>query len=97
MKKRIFALFLFLTFPLFTFLNVWQSYRYNKQQSEIAALERKQQEWLEQNKRIITGIEVLSSPERIENLAQNELGLRQPEPDRIIQIRIPGKGGDSGL
>ena len=84
-----------LTIPLFLGLDVWQSNRYAALKREISRLEEAQAEGVEGNKRLIAEIAALSSPERIEHIARNELGLRKIEPEKVLQIRIEGgKGHD---
>ncbi|MBB6481977.1 cell division protein FtsL [Spirochaeta isovalerica] len=71
------------------FLNVWQSFRYNRIVDEVAALEMEQKRLLEQNKRLIAGTAVLSSPGRIDEIAKDELGLEKQDPTDIIRIELP--------
>jgi cell division protein FtsB len=77
--------------PLLFCANVWQSFRYSSLKREIARLEAVQQDLLEQNKRNIAGISVLESPQRIDELGREELGLSRPAPDTFIMIRPPQK------
>jgi cell division protein FtsL len=56
-------------------------------------LEQVQTEWLESNKRLIAGIAVLSSTERIEHIAVNDLNLRRIRPQDVLQITIEGGKG----
>jgi cell division protein FtsL len=82
------------TIPLFLGLNAWQSSRYTSLEREIGRLEDAQTEWIESNKRLIAGIAVLSSSERIEFIAQHELKLERIAPEDVLQIRI--EGGETG-
>jgi cell division protein FtsB len=75
--------------PLLFCANVWQSFRYSSLQREIARLEAEQQDLLEKNKRNIAGISVLESPERIDSLGREELGLSRPGVESFITIRPP--------
>lgn len=72
------------------FLNVWQSFRYNRVVGEVVALEEEQKRLLEVNKRLIAGTSVLSSPGRIDKIAKEELGLEKGKPSDIIRIELPG-------
>jgi cell division protein FtsL len=90
MSKRILLYFLTLTIPLCLGAAVWQSTRYTELTWEIEKLEAEQEEWLENNKRLIAGIAVLSSSERIENIAKNDLGLVKKSPEEVLQIKIEG-------
>lgn len=87
MSKRALIL-IFLTLPVFLFLNVWQVYRYKNLENAIEHLEEEQQEWVEKNKRLIAGIAVLSSPERLAELAEEDLDLEELPPGRLIRILL---------
>jgi cell division protein FtsL len=79
-----------LSIPLFIALSTWQSVRYAALEKDIRSLEASQEEWLESNKRLIAGIAILSSAERIEQIARRELGLLKIHPEHVLQIRIEG-------
>ena len=74
--------------PLLFALNAMQADRYMKAQSEIKALEQKQIELVEQNKRLITDISLLSSGERIGKIAEEELGMRKAESEEIVRVEM---------
>jgi cell division protein FtsL len=82
---------IFLTLPVFLFVNVWQVYRYKNLENTIEQLEEEQQEWVEKNKRLIAGIAVLSSPERLAKLAENDLELEKLTPGRLIRILLDSR------
>jgi cell division protein FtsL len=83
------------TIPLVLGLNAWQSFRYRDLERELAKLETAQEKWVESNKRLIAGIAVLSSSERIEYIAVHDLGLIKKDPEDVLQIRIErGRRGD---
>jgi cell division protein FtsL len=95
LKRYLFFYFAVITIPLFLGLVVWQSERYYRLKKEVESLEQTQAEWVEANKRLITGIAVLSSPQRIEHIAINDLHLRKIRPQDVLQIKIGGgKGHD---
>ncbi|MDR3201263.1 MAG: cell division protein FtsL [Spirochaetales bacterium] len=87
--KRIAIIAAIALVPLLFCANVWQSFRYSSLKREIARLEAVQQDILEQNKRNIAGISVLESPQRIDNLGREELGLTRPGADEFITIQPP--------
>ena len=91
MKRLIIFYFLALTIPLFFGLLVWQSTRYANLERELVYLEKAQGEWVESNKRLIAAIGVLSSAERIDQVAQRELKLTKKGPEEVLQIRITGR------
>ena len=96
-RMRIIAVFFALTLPVFIFLNVWQVFHHRQVRSEIASLETEQREWLENNKRVLAGITVLSSPERIDKLAR-DLSLEKDPRERVLYIFFNGdqQGGEDG-
>ncbi|MDR2133992.1 MAG: septum formation initiator family protein [Treponema sp.] len=96
MKRYLFLYFMVLTIPLFLGFNAWQSNRYIGLQREIKRLEEAQAEWVESNRRLIAGIAVLSSPERIEHIARQDLGLSKKKPEDVLQVKI-GEGKGRGL
>ena len=72
------------------FLNTWQGSRYQKLEREVQRLELEQKNWLEQNKKVIAALAVLSSPERIKNLAEGSLGLKPLQAEDLIEIELGG-------
>lgn len=94
MRGRIGLYLCIISIPLFLALDAWQANRYRTISKEVERLQQAQQEWLESNKRLIAGIAVLSSSERIEHIAREELGLEKKTPEEVLQIRITG-GRDS--
>jgi cell division protein FtsL len=88
MKRRVVLYFVTLTIPLLFGLTVWQATRYTELEQEVKELETIQEEWIESNKRLIVGIAVLSSPERIAYIAEYELGLSKKQPEEVLQVRI---------
>jgi len=96
MKKRVLLLyFMVFTIPLFLGMIVWQSNRYQNLYKELIRLEQTQAEWVESNKRLIAGIAEYSSPERIEQIAVNQLKLKKIRPEYLLQVKITGgKGHD---
>jgi hypothetical protein len=75
--------------PVLLFANVAQAFRYGRLERRIVELEREQQDLIEQNKRAILAISVLTSPRRIGGLAQDTLMLERLEPDAVIRLRVP--------
>jgi cell division protein FtsL len=83
-----------LAFLSLFFLNSWQGFRYQELKRDVEELEAEQQEWLEKNKKAIAALAVLSSPERVKNLAENELGLRPIESSDILKVVIKARGDE---
>jgi cell division protein FtsL len=69
-------------------LNVWQSYRYEMRDREVALLEEQQEEIVEANKRTIAEITSLLSPTRIRRIATEQLGMRPVPAEEIYRIEV---------
>lgn len=93
MKKKLVVLIAFAV-PVCFYLNVWQAYRYRMVENDVIALEKEQQEWLEANKKVIVGIEVLGAPERIDTVASEIDGLENPGNPSVIRVELGNGGGD---
>jgi cell division protein FtsL len=92
--RRYFLLYIItLTIPLLLGAAAWQATRYSELVRELDRLETTQQEWIESNKRLIAGISVLSSAERIEQIATGSLKLVKKQPEDVLQIRIENRRG----
>lgn len=90
--NRKLRLLLIMTVPVFVFVNIYQTYSYQQLDQSVAKLENQQKAWLEHNKRIIAGIAVLSSPERISTIAKDKLDLKQEPLKPALRIRVPNQG-----
>jgi cell division protein FtsL len=86
--RRYIALACVIVLPVALFLNVWQSFRYERLEREVAQLEEQQRDMIEENKRLIAGIAVLRSPARIQSLAETELELERGFPARTVYVRM---------
>lgn len=96
MLKRVLLYIWVITIPLFFALNAWQSARYFQLSEEVERLEKVQRDQIEQNKRLVAGIAVLSSAERIEKIAKDELLLKKKGPQEIMQIHIGKRTNQDG-
>lgn len=92
--KRCLTLVVILSIPVFVFVSIYQYYTYTTLEEEVSRLEEVQDEMLEKNKRVVAGIAVFNSPQRIAKLAREVLGLIPLEPGKTIQIRVPLKRSD---
>jgi cell division protein FtsL len=91
MKRFLLVYFVALTIPAMLALVSWQSTRYLDLERQTIADEREQDEWVESNNRLIAVIAMLSSSERIEYIAQSQLGLNRVKPEDVLQIKIEGE------
>ncbi len=75
-----------LLFPAMLCLNIWQSYRYQQVQEALVRLQEQQIEMLEKNKRALAALAVYSSPSRVGELAEKDLGLDKLEPEDVVHV-----------
>ena len=88
--KFFFCLFV-LAIPLVMCLYAVQSRRYTALTSEIKELEKKQEKLIEENKKLVSDIAVLSSADRIEKMAVEELGMHKAETEDIVRVEMTGE------
>ncbi|MBQ5999018.1 MAG: cell division protein FtsL [Treponema sp.] len=67
-----------------------QTKRYADLSKEINELEKKQERLIEQNKKLISDISLLSSTDRIERIATDELGMHKAETEDIVRVEMNG-------
>lgn len=77
-----------LSIPLMLILYAMQTKKYTDLTREIADLESKQEKLIEENKKLVSDISMLSSAERIEKIAVEELGMHKAEPEDIVRVEI---------
>ena len=80
-----------LLIPFMLFMYGFQAKRYSKLKIEIKALEQKQEKLIEENKKIVNEISILSSADRIEKMAVEELGMHKAQADDIVRVEIKKK------
>ncbi len=96
MTKRPLFYIMALAIPAAFAFNAWQSVAYAVVSREIRVLEGTQSEWIESNKRLIAGISVLSSAERIERLAIHDLNMKKIQAESVTHVKISPGGGSDG-
>lgn len=77
-----------LLIPLLLALDAFQAHRYARLKNELARLEARQVEIVEQNRRLISDISLLSSSDRIGRIAEEELGMHKAESEDIVRVEI---------
>lgn len=80
-----------LSIPLMLILYAMQTKKYTDLTREIADLESKQEKLIEENKKLVSDISMLSSAERIEKIAVEELGMHKAEPEDIVRVEMTGE------
>lgn len=88
MLKKVGLIVLTLAIPLVLFGGVWQTSRYTRLENEVSRMDTEQYTVIRQNKRLISGITVLSTPERIEKVATHDLNMRKALPSEIMRIEL---------
>ena len=77
-----------LLIPGMLIVDAVQARKYTALREQVLELEEKQAEIIEENKKLITDISILSSADRIEQIAKDTLGMRKAETDEIIRVEI---------
>ena len=92
--KRIALVFLACSVPALMLLNAWQAFRFQAELDYVRELESQQRDLIEENKRALIGVEILSSPSRIEEVVgvMDEIGKRGDTPRLIIRVSEPDAG-----
>lgn len=71
-----------------------RSRKYADLNKDVTDLETRQQTLVDENKNLITDISLLSSTDRIERIAEEELGMRQAESEEIVRVQMKGANDD---
>ena len=88
LKGKLLLYIIAFTIPMLLGLNAWQSVRYTNLERQARVLEADQENWVENNKRLIADIATITSSEEIENIARYELNLEKIRPENVLQIWI---------
>ena len=89
MHKRYFGLyFIVFTIPVFMGITAWQSVRYTDLEKETRVLETAQEKLVDENKKIIADIAMMTSSEKVESIAAHDLNLIKIQPENVLQIWI---------
>lgn len=89
--KNVFICILALAIPALLVLNTLQARKFARLEEEVLAIEKRQYEVIEENKRLIASISKLSSPDRIEMIATDTLNMEKAKPEDIIRVEVKGK------
>jgi cell division protein FtsL len=77
--------------PTLYFLYSMHSKKCNDLRREIARLEKEQEKLIEDNKRLVADISELAKPERIEQIAIEELGMHKAESEDVVRVEMSGE------
>ncbi|MCK5198170.1 MAG: hypothetical protein KAR21_07455 [Spirochaetales bacterium] len=95
MIRKILLLLIVATVPGVIFLTVRQVHNYNQIDSEVYSLIMSQRELFEQNKRMVANLSILSSPGRIDELAENIPALQKTAANKVrIEIDTSRESSD---
>ena len=89
--KVIFICLFALSIPVMLTLYALQTKKYTDLTKEIQELEVKQEKLIEENKKLVSDISQLSSAERIERIAVEELGMHKAETEDIVRVEMTGE------
>ena len=87
--KKFLIILIVLSVPFLFSLEVWQVSRYKELAKVVNELEIEQEDWIDENKKVLADISVLRSPERIQEIATTQLGLEPVDPEKILRIIFP--------
>jgi cell division protein FtsL len=85
---RITGFALALAIPALLLLESLQSKRFMEVETDVSRLEQTQVELVEENRKLITDISILSASGRIEAIATEDLGMRKAASDEIVRIEM---------
>ncbi|MCR4735831.1 MAG: septum formation initiator family protein [Treponema sp.] len=80
-----------ISIPAMLALYAFQAKKYSDLAKEVVELESKQEKLIEENKKLVSDISLLSSAERIEKIATDELGMHKAEAEDIIRVEMTGE------
>ena len=80
-----------LSIPVMLGLYAMQAKKYTDLSKEVIELETKQEKLIEENKKLVSDISQLSSAERIEKIAVEELGMHKAEAEDIVRVEMTGE------
>jgi cell division protein FtsL len=88
--KNIGTIMLAASIPALLALATLETKRYASLEKEVSELEKTQYQLIEDNKKLVSEIGVLSSSERIEQIAISEYGMRLAESEEIVRVEVKG-------
>jgi len=89
--KIVFLCLFAFSIPLMLTLYAVQAKKYTDLSKEVSELETKQEKLIEENKKLVSDISQLSSAERIEKIAVEELGMHKAQAEDIVRVEMTGE------
>lgn len=90
-KLKLAACVAVILIPALLIVDAIQAHKYAKLKDELVKLEKKQLELVEKNRKLISDISLLSSSDRIEAIAESELGMHKAKSEDIVRVEIKMK------
>ena len=90
LTKNLGTLLLAASIPALLALANFETRRYATLEKEVSELEETQYQLIEENKKLVSEIGMLSSSERIEKIAVSEYGMRLAESEEIVRVDVKG-------
>lgn len=94
MIKKILMGFMTIAIPVLLLITVLQSSRYTRLKNELEDYREKEDELISNNSKKISAIAILTSPERIEKIAVEDLEMRKALPSEIMRVALKSENGD---
>lgn len=89
--KNLFISLIVLSIPTLLCFYGFQAKKYTDLTKEISELEKNQEKLIEENKKLVNEISILSSADRIERIATEELGMHKAETEDIVRVEMTGE------
>ena len=89
--KTVLMIVMAFSIPTFFALEAVQSHKFTELEDEVENIEEKQYATIEENKKLISELGLLSSSSRIEKIAVEELGMHQASSDEIVRVHMDSK------
>lgn len=89
--KKIGYCLVVLLIPVMLFLYSLQAKRYTDLRREVIELENMQEKLIEENRKLVSDISQLTSADRIEKIAVEELGMHKAESSDIVRVEMTGE------
>lgn len=89
--SKILTCVLAISIPFLLLILGIQAKKYAELSKEVSDLEKKQEQLVEENKKLISDISLLSSTDRIEKIATEELGMHKAETSDIVRVQMAGE------
>ncbi|WP_287404553.1 cell division protein FtsL, partial [Treponema sp.] len=91
LKTHVIVYLFALLIPVLLIINAFQADKFTKLRDEVEDMQKEQVEMVEKNRELISEISVLSSSDRIERIAERDLGMHKAKKEEIVRVEIKSK------